>query len=107
MLAPNVEPKVDVAGEILLRAADLIQREGWCKYRLQDTQGRICLYGAIIKATPKNQYNESTDGIRRLERYLKLRGPLEMVNIAVWNDNKCKNKEQAIEALRGAAWSGR
>ena len=53
MLAPNVEPKVDVAGEILLRAADLIQREGWCKHRLQDTQGRLCLYGAIIKATPK------------------------------------------------------
>ena len=45
MLAPNVEPKVDVAGEILLRAADLIQREGWCKHRLRIRRENVSLRG--------------------------------------------------------------
>ena len=38
------------APEVLLKAADILERDGWCKYSLNDRQGRHCVAGAIIVA---------------------------------------------------------
>ncbi len=107
MLAPNLTPKIDVAGEILLDAADILERDGWCRHRLQDPLGRMCLYGAIIKAHNERAKNApfiEGGSVNRLQKYLSRDGEID--NIADWNDGICGGKEEAIQALRGAAWSG-
>ncbi len=109
MLAPNLTPKIDTAGEILLAAADIIERDGWCRHRLQDPLGRMCLYGAIIRAA--NERNRCSAfpegfGIKRLEKYLFAGDKHPALNIADWNDQVCNSKEEAVQALRRAAWSG-
>lgn len=84
-------PTVDPVGEILLRAADLIEREGWTRGMAHDHEGR-CVFGAIYEITEKNYYKPMV----RLERHLKM-------STIAWNDQVCISKEQAVAALRAAA----
>lgn len=81
----------------LLRAADLIERDGWCQ-RFANKNGRYCLFGAISMAAGVFDACALTD---RVSRYLGVPSAIS------WNDAPCRTKEEAIRALRGCALEGR
>lgn len=43
-------------GQLLLDAANVIRRDGHCKYVLTDKHGRVCLLGAIYAAVTGQPY---------------------------------------------------
>jgi hypothetical protein len=36
--------------DILQEALNVLDRDGWCKHEIEDTEGRVCLAGALQKA---------------------------------------------------------
>lgn len=36
--------------DILQEALNVLDRDGWCKHELEDSEGRVCLAGALQKA---------------------------------------------------------
>ncbi len=89
------KPKVDAVGQSLLDAADYMQEHGWCTQQFEAPDGRVCLLGALQKFAPTSTWEPA---YRRLYDYFGAY-PEE------WNDNVCRNEEEAIAALRAAAGS--
>lgn len=86
-------------GKRLWAAADYIKEYGWCQGCLTNGQGNVCALGAIshcgFSGRPGATVAYSV-AAQALHRYLKQ-------NIAAWNDNPERTKEEVIEALRNAA----
>ncbi len=95
------EPKTDDVGFTLLLAADEMERRGWCQYEMTDSRGRVCLMGAVKSAVigARKNYDDYHEARLRLAAFLHCSLPEN------WNDNPERTKEQALEALRAAAWS--
>lgn len=107
-------PKVEPWQKLLLEAANLIERKGWCKDSYHDSLGRYCAIGALnmvsgllpqmsVIAGVMNVKGFSVSLPRReaeakLKMYLHIRGPVEN-----WNDKKGMNGANVIKALRAAA----
>jgi hypothetical protein len=88
--------------EALLRAADILERDGWCQRVRSDIEGRRCVASAIDLATahspdPVALRNEARE---LLQRHLPL-GFLPF-RIEWWNDGPRRTKEQVITKLRVA-----
>jgi hypothetical protein len=88
--------------EALLRAADILERDGWCQRVRIDIEGRRCVASAIDLATahspnPVALRNEARE---LLQRHLPL-GFLPL-RIEWWNDGPRRTKEQVITKLRVA-----
>lgn len=89
----------------LLRAAALLEQNGWCQGRTHDSKGRHCLYGAIWRAhygddpttgpVPKSRW-EWTEVFELMRKQVG-------GDAAEWNDAPERNKEEVIAALRAAA----
>lgn len=63
-----------VAGVEELRiAAELLRTKGHCKNTLQDTQGRFCLFGAIMEAT---RLTTSLEDLRLWDDALRVVNPV-------------------------------
>ncbi len=93
------EVKVDAVGECLLRAADVIERDGWCHSgRAIDAQGRKCAIGAITVASDCFGDNNYMQAFDRLCAYLG------RYDIPCWSDSR-KSGDEVAMALRGAAYS--
>lgn len=41
----------ELIDEVIEHAAEIIERDGWIKYDLEDCDGRVCVSGAINKST--------------------------------------------------------
>lgn len=41
---------LDETTKIILDALDILRRDGWCRGRLIDGEGRVCANGALVKA---------------------------------------------------------
>ena len=97
------EDNIDEVGEILLEAANYIERHGWCQFRLATKEGEVCARGAIRRvldiSTDEVQVltREEAKAIWRLFEYLGQR------SVSNWNDYPGRTKEQVVAALRGAA----
>ncbi len=90
------EIKVDAVGEVLLRAAAIMELYGWCKGRAVDEQHRVCAIGAITAAS-LDTYDCYQSAYNRLAKYVG------DYNIPFWSDNS--GKEKVVEALREAAYA--
>lgn len=86
------QTELDEAGEKLLRAADYMEKHGWCREVFVDVDGAVCLAGAIRESGSGN-YGATS----RLYCFLGR-------DIHEWNDNVCQSKQQAVAALRAAAY---
>lgn len=86
------ETEVDETGQLLLRAADYMQKHGWCVGGFENAKGEVCIFGAIMKTGGRY-----TDASWRLNCYLD-------EHSTSWNDIVCQSKEQAVAALRAAAY---
>jgi hypothetical protein len=113
---PKWEQKAKTQAEpwraTLLRAADLIREHGLAKYTQQDSEGRMCLHGAIsIAATGKPFceldapiYCEASAAVRR--HLLALGVSRDLIGndgCAQWNNKPERTADQVIAALEGAA----
>jgi hypothetical protein len=88
--------------EALLRAADILERDGWCRCVRIDTEGRRCVAGAIDFATAHspNPVALRSEARELLQRHLPLR--FLPLRIEWWNDGPWRTKEQVITKLRVA-----
>lgn len=114
----------DQSAEILERAADLIEHEGWTRGTFS-MYGRRCLVGALNRAT-RVELGLSAQARSRIYRMAKVR-PVKLVIDVIgaptydhvddpmrrlshlegeaikWNDNEDRQKQEVLDALRKAA----
>ncbi len=89
----NQEAKVDEVGERLLKAADYIEKHGWCQHILMDSKGRVCILGALGKVCVGDMTKENN----RLREFV---GPC----VASWNNKPGRTVEEVTALLRNAAY---
>lgn len=89
--------------EILAKAADLIDERGHCKRVSEDLDGRLCVYGALRKATEQFVDQDRVFGAAAERISEHLGGDL----VAIWNDYPERTKEEVVSALRSAAEAAR
>jgi hypothetical protein len=87
---PLVQP-VDAVGQILLKAADLIEQEGWCQHR-GAKEGARCALQAVYDAAGAVGCGLAWDRLRSV-----------VGCISVWNDAPSTTKAQVINIIRKAA----
>lgn len=119
---PNWKPKeadiqLETWQKILLRAAEILQTQGWCRGTLQNEHG-FCALGAIAVATGEiKEYNGDviqggmfvmktkihldSDYIKSTMKLLALIQRYN--NIPTWNDQPTRNKRHVIAKMRRAA----
>lgn len=113
--------------EILLKAADLIEAEGWCQNSNVQPDGCMCAWGAIRKAVRQDMGVDSNNLIALyyqliteqslvgdvMRVYLQTAGvartgygidnlEASFQSITGWNDTKGRTKDEVIAALRAA-----
>lgn len=79
---------------VFARAADALERRGWCQNSIEDDGGRVCLLGAIYRGTLS------------AERYEDM-GPLlgfQSTNEAInWNNAAGRTGVEVVDRLRRGA----
>ena len=85
------------------RAADVLERDGWCRWGTQDTRGRKCVVGALCSAarTPRRR----GDAVVAFGKYLHEQqdtAALDSHSAAEWNDNQT-DKRKVQRHLRRCA----
>ncbi len=88
----------------LLRAAELIERNGWCQGKPHNDAGEHCLLGAIFFSHYGFDAPEGTCP-REWHEVFEIMKPHTDRNIADWNDDPEREKAEIIAALRAAAQS--
>lgn len=87
---------------ILLRAAELLEHDGWCQGYLRDDFGRMCASGAIGAAIeemcPVDGDPDTWEDVAcRVARHVGAR------MLTAWNDESERTKDEVIAALRQVA----
>lgn len=97
------EPAVlDEPSKLLLKAAALIERVGWCQNSLRSKDGAVCMEGALATALGgSTKYNLLDGGIgeqtwKRLQRNLG-------TSPWLWNDQKSNTQDEVVAKLRAVA----
>src|SRR2546429_250414 len=102
----------DPVSRVLWDAANIMDKLGWCSKGAEGADGSICPVVAIARATPgpwsieRECLSESARQRLRVHisglpwNYTALYG----LGIIEWNESVCQSKEQAVAALRGAAY---
>ena len=100
--------------QILDKAADLLAKRGHCKHQYEETDGRLCLFGALNIAadcgpngrTPKllGALDDATQARSAIEKWIaRNERPRPVGALAGWNDAPERTKEQIIAAFRECA----
>lgn len=92
--------------ETLLQAAEYIDRHGWTQGILSDSQGQVCLYGALDKVTNMSNFDEAKELLRKF--VTEMRGIPASTdpsydNVVYLNDEVLTSAEEASKVLREAA----
>ena len=88
--------------QIYATAADLIKEHGHSKGQLRDANGRMCLWGAIARATDGNALscsNRSYQLVHQLRPFINNKHPV------FWNNAPSTTRRQVLSVLRRAARS--
>ncbi|SRR5258706_1739766 len=92
------KPIVDEIGKCYLKAIEVLEQRGWCKGKLINDQGQVCMAGAIQIATC-NSYT--------LQRKALTLMHLTLGMISRWNDAPERTKDEVIAKLKEAAYAQR
>lgn len=102
---PQGEVKeLDAASKLLLKAAELIESQGWCKQYIGTRGGPLCIEGALNVAAGRDpsaiyRYNSVTEvALRRIQNALGVR-PFQ------WNDAPERMVGEVVSKLRAVAFS--
>ncbi len=85
------------AADVLNKAADLLERHGWCQGVSIDAAGRMCAGYALQQAEPDVHARYGA----RIALF-EIIG-VDSVNILAWNDRPKRTAEQVIATFRAAA----
>jgi len=119
------DPKYDLdeVSRLILAAADLIEREGWCQHSyttIDDRTGRVkhCAAGALRACGFSNHVNIVDGKLEVQENWLLPKDIplvkeaatriclfLHALSVPQWNDGLKRTKEEVIAAMRGAAYA--
>ena len=89
---PTIDPFI---AEEARQVLELLRERGWCKRALVDSEGRMCLLGAIVVASEGSPDAFSRDQTP-LERVIRKQIPGGM--ISAWN-NTAERTFEDVEAL--------
>lgn len=104
--------KVDEVGQLLLAAADRIEKHGWCQFSLADTEGRLCAVGAIYDYTKHRYYGETPARLaeaaaaranRLLAAWGYRLGDRSGDRLVEYNNAKGRTSQEVVSLLREAA----
>lgn len=89
-------------GEVLTRAADLLEEKGWCQNYPVDMEGRMCAVGAIRQASEGQEqgYFASRAAVKAQQAVEKAIGG---EFISRWNDRPERTKEEVVAIFRAVA----
>lgn len=94
----------------LLDAADLIEERGHAKFTIEDAEGRMCVWGAIMASMKVSAFSPASyEPMYRLRDFLVTSGQMDAGNgrswdgPVPWNNAPERTQEEVIAALRGAA----
>jgi hypothetical protein len=79
--------------KVLLDAADYMEAHGHCKHAIEDSRGRVCLLGAIIRVG-KEHFYAASDRMRNYTKHPAL---------SDWNNARERTQEEVVAAFRAAA----
>lgn len=96
--------------EILAKAADVLDRDGWSKYTMHTPPGRHCVVGAIGVASGYHRILRVSRLLtvepRRVAAHTEARQAFQDFlgvgegNVPPWNDNPHRTQGEVVEALR-------
>lgn len=100
--------ELDGPAKLLLKAAAVIERDGWCQNDIQTFDGRVCLAGAVKRAAGVPLHNfvwdeESEEAMDRMNRQALQEG---FVDAPRWNDMIGRTKEEVVAKLCAVALAG-
>ncbi len=95
---------------VLLGAANLLRRHGWCVGETCAPDGRMCMVGAIARyiaeapGDPVERSNAAADAGNAVTRYVwTLPDGGAHPHVTAWNDRQCRDGEHAAQVLEAAA----
>ncbi len=83
---------------LLLEAADLLERRGWCQQHLVDVKGRMCTIGAMTSVWNLANGWDLSVVSEAQNRLTSVVGPL-----VEWNDTHGRTKTEVLKTLRSVA----
>ena len=86
--------------QVLNRAADLIETEGWCQGKLTNPKRKhtqYCVMGAIGQACDDLELKSRLPSRRAIKDYLAIE------SLVCWNDAPDRTQAEVVAALRAAA----
>jgi len=96
---PNKDrPIVDEIGGCLLEAIDVLEKRGWCQRALANSNGNVCMAGAVQATNRPESVRDNT-----LKSLHKTLGML----ISHWNDTPERTKDEVTAKLREIAYAQR
>ena len=94
------QPTLKPWQRLLLDAADLLEKYGWCQGSYHNRQHQFCMVGAVWAAAKTEVLNTA---VKEASNHLiEITGP----DITGWNDRPERTREEIIAALRKAADAG-
>jgi phage tail tape-measure protein len=103
------DPKTNPIIKALYDAADIIEQRGLAKGIRQDSEGRVCLRGAISIAVNGRAFCVTEMDVwigGAVQRYLRQRlgyAPTSNWGCASWNNTPERTKDEVVAALRETA----
>jgi hypothetical protein len=92
--------------DLLDRAADLLERDGWCQGSLDNADGQRCVMGAVYAARDDLVWSNDLASERSLSVTHQATDALFDAigwNIPEWNDSEQTSFEDVLSLLRGVA----
>lgn len=89
--------RATTVAQVLLKAAEYIEDNGWCRYVAEDRDGRCCVLGAV--------YSVMSTPLQRTAAQVALRELIGSDNIGRWNDATpgSAGRAKVLRGLREAA----
>lgn len=94
--------KTDPINQLLLNAADLIEKHGHCKGQLYNEKGQMCLMGALNRV--HQNYVPQVDATAKVAAVLGLSYVgTAVIAVVDWNNAPERTGQEVIDVLRLAA----
>ena len=95
---------MQLAKDILNKAADLIEEKGHCKERFKDDDGKMCMMGAVTEAFISQPFSWNQEDELASTLWEAVYDEIGHDNlVSTWNDDPERQPYEVINALRFAA----
>ena len=99
------ETKLEPWRGVALKAANLIERRGHAKFVLEDSAGKLCIFGAINMSGTGVSWSNSLAGTELMGVLAKDLGGSDMQDVVRWNNQDNRTAREVVDLLRKVARS--